>query len=162
MTQEPLTQTLGIYLEAKKMLDFTAAAAGSYFVALPEQRYVTVGQAIHLCEQVVVEMTALQTGLPADTTPGGSAVQACPPPWSLVATVSIVRCGPEIQADGSTLATHYDAFAKIQSLDALVLQTAINSRVEERFGAVVASITFPPPSGGFVVTQARVVVAVTQ
>jgi hypothetical protein len=158
---DQLSTTLGIYDEARKLLDYAVASAESIFVELPKKRYVTVGQAVHDCEQVVFEMTNLQTGLPADTTPGGQAIKACPPPWSLVGTLSIVRCGPVMTNSGTVSSTVLEAFAKTQAVDALILQSAVTERVSEMFGAVVASITWPPPTGAFVVTSARITAAVS-
>lgn len=156
-----LTTTLGIYNEGRKLLDYVIASAGTNLIELPAKRYVTVGQAVHDCEQVVFEMNALQTGLPADTSPGGSAISVCPPVWSLVGTLYIVRCGPKMKDDGSIPPAQLEATAKTQAVDALLLQDAVAQRVGEMFGSVICSITWPAPSGGYVVTQARITAAVS-
>lgn len=158
---DQLSTVLGIYDEAEKLIDYAVAAAASIFVNLPEKRYVTAGQAVHDCEQVVFEMTALQTGLPAHVGRGGVAVSHCPAPWSLAGNLVIVRCGPALNNDGTVSSSVLDAFSKTLAVDALILQEAINQRVQEMFGQVMTTITFPPPSGGMISTSARIVAAVS-
>ena len=138
--------------EAKKMLDYVVARAFDGFTEggpwnLPTRRYVTQGQAVYDCEQVAATMVALNTGLPAQVTPGGNMIANCPPIWNLIVEVAIVRCHPTAGDDGTPPKVEkYNESAQKTAKDAEILMRAANSRADEMFGAVTATLQFPPPT----------------
>lgn len=151
----------GTYLEAKKMLDYVTSAALDFSVDLPTRQYVTVGQAVFDCEQVTATMATVTTGLPQQTV-GGTSIASCPLPWQIVVEIAIVRCFPVPGEDGTPpSAQQHSTAAEAMGRDTHILMAAAESRAAERFGNVVAQITYPPPSGGLAATVARYTVAVS-
>jgi hypothetical protein len=153
----------GIFLEAKKLLDYTVDALTEAGVDYPTRNYVTAGQAVYDCEQVVATIVTSSTGLPAASAgfPSGSTIGNCPLPWNVIVDVAIVRCCVVEDHGGAPPVVKLETDSLQQSIDGVCLQNAANARANEQWGNVAAQITFPPQSGGMMATVARYTVAVT-
>lgn len=157
----PVTQQLRLHSLANQVLTAATDEALDLSITLPGKRYVTTGQAVHDCEQVAVVATRIMTGIPDARTGMGFATAGggnfCQPTLSVVLTLEIARCFPNIPEyngvrDGAKLS---DAM-KVQSGDAAVIFGAVERLVSasrlDNFGDINATINFPAPSGEFVVT----------
>lgn len=150
MTVEMVEQVDRVFAEANQFLEFVVAEADELLVDLPTKQYVATGQAVHDCEQVVVTLVELNTGLPGAPT---FVIENCPPTWAQAMMVDIVRCGPAPNSKGVVASAKITAHSKVQSKDVAVLMGAANRRVNMRFGAVAGQILFPPPEGVYYVTR---------
>lgn len=161
---EKLDSALGPFREAQKMLEYVEASALNRQIDLPSRRYVTQGQAVHECEQVASTMLVSQTGLPGQVGgPGPGVILNCPVPWQIVVEVAIVRCQGAVPGNEGEPPTAEAllADAEVVSKDTCILQDAADSRVAEGFGGVSCAITYPAPSGLFIVTSARYAIAIS-
>lgn len=155
-------EVLGPFTEADKMLDYVLSAALTAGIELPPRQLITAGQAVYDCEQVSVTMSVVITGLPASAVPGGTSIGACPPVWSEIVEIAIVRCCPVPFDNGSPPTPEaLTAHAQIQGGDTHILMAVGDLRAAERFGNVTATISYPPPSGGVAATVGRFTVALT-
>lgn len=155
---DPGAGGLRTFALAEQVLDAVVQAAMDQGVDLPAKRCVTVGQAVHDCEQVAVVITALNPGIPAGGGGGlgfpGSASGAgfCAPPWSVVLTIEIVRCYDVMVINEIQPGEYITAAMKPPSRDAEVVMGAIDNISTTSFTNVVPSIRFAPPSGGLIAT----------
>lgn len=154
---------LGAYNEAAKLLEYAVESALQRQIDLPSRQYVTQGQAVHECEQVVATMVTVTTGLPGANSGGPSVINACPLPWRITVELAIVRCQVALPADDGTPpnTSKLLADARQAAADTLILQDAADARAAEQFGGVSCTITYPPPSGGFFATSASYQVAIS-
>jgi len=156
------TGSLGVFDEARKMLDYVVQAATESMAPIPARQYVTVGQAVEECEQVVSTLFFARTGAPDSLSPGPTSYINCPPLWREIVDVSIHRCVPVMDDNGTAPTPEaLETAAKVEAMDTFLLQKAAEFRSMEGFGAVSCVVTFPPHSGGFGQTSARYEVAVS-
>lgn len=160
---ELAAEHIGTFSEADRLLGYIRAAALEASIDLPTKQYVTSGQAVHDCEQVAATVLTATTGMPASATPGGQGLSgACPPGWQVSIELAIVRCRPTPSESGAQpSAEKLSGHAKVQAGDTHILMSAADSRASERFGQVTCAILYPPPSGKFAATIARLTVAVS-
>ena len=157
MTIAQVAEVERVFAEASVFLQHIVDAADELVVALPDKQYVTAGEAVHDCEQVVVTMTEVTSGLPGLPV---QIIENCPLTWTMAAIVDIARCGPKPTSTGTISADKLTEAARVHSADAAVLMNAANRRLTEKFGGVGASIVFVIPEGGFIVTRMLVQVSV--
>jgi hypothetical protein len=156
------TGSIGVYDEAQKMLDYLVQAATESMAPIPARQYVTVGQAVEDCEQVVSTIFFARTGVPDSLSPGPQSFINCPPMWREIVDLSIHRCVPVMSDSGIPPTPEaLEQAAKVEAMDTYLLQKAAEFRSMEGFGAVTCIVTYPPHSGGFGQTQARYEVAVS-
>lgn len=152
----------GPFDEAQKLLDYVIQAATESNAIIPSKQYVTAGQEVDECEQVVATLLAVQAGLPSSPTPGPTAIVNCALMWRVTIDVSITRCVPIMSDDGSPpSAASLEQAAQVTAMDTFLLQTAGDLRAAEQWGAVAVTLTYPIPTGGYGKTTARYEVAVT-
>lgn len=148
-----------VYDYAQNVLGFVNDAALELLIDLPTKQYATSGEAAYDCEQVAVTGISLTTGLPASDVQslGIPAPIECMPIWSINFDITIVRCGPKIQRNGTVLAEDLNTAFYRTSGDIAVLIRAIDKLVNYRqFGNVIASMQMGPPQGEMVSTVASV------
>jgi hypothetical protein len=128
-------------------------------VTLPAKRYVTVGQAVHDCEQVAVVAIRLMTGrVDTATGMGLPGAQDCQPAWSVVFSLELVRCAPTLASsrDGVVAGPLLSAAMDMPSGDSAVIRGAVQRLTSSsnlyNFGNVSCTINFPAPSGEMNVT----------
>lgn len=83
---------------ATQALDAVVSRFAAEAVALPDRRYVTAGEVALDCDQVVVEIVRVFTGLP-----GGEITEpvSCAVPRSAEMNIWLIRCVPGMSEDGS-------------------------------------------------------------
>jgi hypothetical protein len=159
MADEPITD--GAYREALKMLNFVRQAAMDSQVDLPTKQLVTAGSIVHDCEMVAVCMTAVTTGLPGSSVPGGTAIAQCPLPFQIILEIAVARCGPVMDDSGSKTAADLTSFASVRATDTFLLMQAADMRAAEQFGSVTFTLSYPPQQGEFISTVARMSMAMS-
>lgn len=155
---------LGSYTEIRKVLNYVLQVGTDKHAGLPAREYVTVGEIVHDCEQVVGALLITETGIAeAITAPGPLFFQGgCPPVWRIIFNIEIVRCTPRMDEGGEPpKPTDLESDAQVRAMDTYLLQTAAKLRGDEHFGGVSCQITYPAPSGGFSATVGRYVVQVS-
>lgn len=153
----PALETERVFAEAEKFLGYIVDAADELGVELPEKHVVTSGEAVHDCNQVVVTVTGIATGPPGAET---FVLDNCPPMWTMSIDVDIVRCGLEPNNKGQVSVHKLTLAAEQSSADTAVLMNATNRKLNERFGGLIASIVYLPPSGGTYVTRLQLQLSV--
>lgn len=150
------------FFEAESILGYIVTIAGELSVEIPETQYVTIGDAVHDCNQVVVSMSQLQTGLPNATSAGLTGFDNCPPTWSLTLVCDIVRCSPKMSRQTGTLSSEKQSnMARQASADAAVLFQAANRRFEvARWGTLQGTVQFLEPEGANYAVRMNLLVAV--
>jgi hypothetical protein len=151
-TVTPVEQKLRLFDEAERFLDLVVDAATELGVTLPDKQYITVGEAVHDCEQVAVTLAAVSIGLPNMPQTGINEIgNCCPPAWSMHLAVDIVRCVPTpIGSSGVVSADRLTDSAEVFSQDTAILLDAASARQQNYlFGNLVAAVQYLPPSGGF-------------
>jgi len=106
-------------------------------------------------------VNSLATGIPdASNGAGIMAHSLCAPTWQQEVRVDIVRCVPNWKADrnGVVPGDTITESLRLASADAEVLIEAIGKITTwpDNYGDTLASINFPPPSGGFQVVTATI------
>ena len=147
------------YDYAKEVLTHVEESALSLLIDLPSSRYVTTGEPVYDCEQVVVTIVSLQTGLPEGNQSGVPQTVDCSAPWSLVMDVGIVRCGPHLNRQGAIPHTALSEMTHVESLDSDILIDAINGIANESISSVRAAITYGAYEGGYIATTMRLTAA---
>ena len=145
-----------LFDEANSFLANIVAAATDAAITLPTLQYVTVGEAVHDCEQVVVTIAELGTGLPENPMNWAN----CALPWTAQFEVDIVRCEPKSNQTGLVPKDKLHDHAKVRSGDASLLMEASRRRADLRYGDVSGQVSFPAPSGGMTITRLLVNIAV--
>lgn len=151
--------TTRVYDYARSVLGFVNDAALELLVDLPTKQYSTSGEAAYDCEQVAVTGISLTTGLPASDIQslGIPSPIECMPVWSINFDITIVRCGPKMQRNGTVHAEDLNAAFLRTSQDIAILTRSIDKLVSHyQFGNVVASVQMGPPQGEMVSTVASV------
>lgn len=158
---EDLTEH-GPYFEAYKLLEYAKAAALDANTDLPERQYITIGQAVYDCEQIVSTLSIVTTGMPGGATGFTAGIANCPLPWQLTVDLAIVRCHPGMDDDGSPPSVEALLSAsRLASVDTRILQAVGDSRASEQFGQVAVTISYPPPSGDMRAVVGRYTVAMS-
>lgn len=125
---------------------------------IPKKRYVTSGNATWDCEQVVVTVLSVNTGLPGGS--GGPVPQSmvCAPMWSVALDMTIIRCGPKITSKGTMSADSLNKSFESSSRDVEVLMRTVDKMVTDpdNFGNVLAQVTVMEPQGDMIGTTARI------
>lgn len=163
---EPL-ETDRLHNTATAVLAAVEAAALEHSVTLPGKRYVTLGQAVHDCEQAAVVVTRMGTGMP-DAAGGGGGFPGgtmgfCDPMWTVTMSVEIARCAPEPGRNGTITDKKLTDALRAQSADSAVIRGAVSALAADqtRVGEVTCTITFPPPTGGYAVTVGTLAVVMS-
>lgn len=136
---------------ADYILDVVVGVFNSAGVELPPRRFITVGEPVHDCEELVLVFAGLENGAPGDT--GNPAT--CNAPITSTFSVHLVRCFPTPSGRGMTPPT-----AEALTLNALglmndswlLMQSANAMNDDPLYGAFgfVATVTPGEPSGGYV------------
>jgi len=148
-----------VYDYAQNLLNIVNQAAAELSLTLPSLQYVTSGEPVADCEQVVVTGISVATGMPAGepVALGLPVAPGCSPMWSVNLEVGIVRCGPKVLRDGSSTPDELNSSFRSCSTDIAILLAAVEILVlGENLGKVIASIAMGPPEGGMVTTALRV------
>jgi len=151
-----------VYGYVQQVLTLVNTAATELEITLPTTQYVTSGEPVAGCEQVVVSGLSLATGMPAsDPVSLGLPVStACMPMWSVILDASIVRCSAVPQRDGSYVPEDLDNSFQNCSTDIAVLLLTVESLVAgENLGKIIASVTIGAPMGGMVATTLHLTAA---
>ena len=157
------TGTTGPFEEAEKLLNYVVQAAAESNAPIPTKQYVTAGQAVDECEQVVATILVTQAGLPNSPTPGPTDISNCHIMWRVVVDLDITRCVPIMSDDGTPpSAAALEQAAQVCVMDTYLLQKAGEFRAAEQWGAVSCLISYPIQTGGYGKTTARYEVAVTK
>lgn len=149
------------YSYALEIIEKIEESALAMLVDLPTSRYVTTGEPVYDCEQVVVAIVSLQTGLPEGSQSGVPQTIDCGSPWSLVMDVGIVRCGPKVDRNGLIAHTALTEMTEIESVDSDILMDALNEIARESISSVRAAITYGAYEGGFIATTMRLTAALS-
>lgn len=144
---------------AREVLTLIEEAGLSLLVDLPASRYITTGEPVYDCEQVVVTIVSLQTGLPTGGQASTPQTISCQDPWSLVMDIGIVRCGPQLSRQGTILHSSLSEAAHLESVDSDVLIATLNAIAQESISSVRAAITYGAYEGGFLATTMRLTAA---
>ncbi|MDD2326387.1 MAG: hypothetical protein PHW63_10415 [Alphaproteobacteria bacterium] len=144
---------------AQQVLSYIEEAGLEHLVDLPTSRYVTTGEPVYDCEQVVVTIVSLQTGLPEGGQSSTPQAISCQDPWSLVMDIGIVRCGPRLEKNGTISHQALSGAAYSESIDSDVLMTALDSIAQDSISSVRAAITYGAYEGGFIATTMRLTAA---
>jgi hypothetical protein len=140
--------TSRIFDTAQALLDYAVTAAATCEVELPARQEIVAGDIVHDCEKIVVGMNTVNTGLPLATTSQTPAQNAyapfgCDPSWTLNLTLEIVRCGPELNGDGTGIVEAQKASAKTRAADAHIIFKAAKAYAAGSIGAVPVLVSFP-------------------
>lgn len=130
--------------KAQAILDAVVAAFGQQGVALPDRRYLHIGQAAHDCEQLVVSFEQMYIGTPGDQ---AQLPQKCDAPWSVVFSVQLVRCVPGVGRAGAA-PTEADLTTNAVTMmqDAAILFDAGLHAVDD-WNGILSDITVTDPQG---------------
>lgn len=155
------TPTTRAYDFANTIMEATNNGALSLLVDLPAHQYITTGQPAFDCEQVAVTLVSLQTGIPGDDQGASGAPTAydCQGGWSVIAEITIVRCGYAVSQNGSAKLDDIKASALMSSADSAVLDEALKMIAGGSFSLTRAAITYGAFEGGFIATSMRVTAA---
>jgi len=151
-----------VYFEADRLLTLINEAADELEVDLPESQGLDFAETVHTCPSVIVALAPLNTGIPEAATQGiGQFDGHSGPAWTINLFADIVRCAAKPNA--STGVVPRDVLtAQVQqaSEDAAVLMLAVNKRLGDRWGHVVATVQFLAPQGDNYATRLAAAVAV--
>lgn len=147
------------YDYAQHVINVIEEAALTNLVDIPSSRYVTTGEPVYDCEQVVVAIVSLQTGLPEGGQNSTPQAISCQDPWSLIMDIGIVRKGPPINKQGMISHKMLSGAAFTESVDSDLLMTALNDLAQESIGSVRAAITYGAYEGGLIATTMRLTAA---
>jgi len=136
---------------ADYVLDSVVTVFNSAGVDLPERRFVTVGNPVYDCEELVLTFQGLNNGPPG----GGEEPTNCNSPISTIFAVHLVRCFPTPTGRGmkapeaevltvTALGLLTDSWLLMQSANAMDSDT-----LYAPFG-FIASVEPTEPSGGYV------------
>ena len=136
---------------ADYIMDTVVAVFDNAGVELPPRRFMTVGEPVHDCEELVLVFAGLENGAPGDT--GNPAT--CNDPITASFQVHLVRCFPTPAGRGmkapeadvlttNAIGLYNDSWLLMQAANAMNSDTLYSM-----FG-FVASVVPGEPSGGFV------------
>jgi hypothetical protein len=131
-------------------------AALQVLVDVPPRQYVTSGPTpVFDCEQVVVNILTMNTGLPGASVVTIPVAVDCTPMWTVICELVIVRCAPPVVRGTQTTDSITAAF-QTSSIDTGILIDAVDMiREDNFFGNISASITVRSDEGGMIATVCR-------
>lgn len=150
-----------LLLLLNRVLETTVDVFESAGVPIPEKRYWTAGEAVFDCEQVVVSLNQGYLGRPGDE---ATEPRLCHEPRSAVLDISVVRCVPTGNGTKGPSSRQLQDAAEFTAVDSWLLLDSINQYDEWHPGirglGVVATVTIPPPQGGFQAVNMTLTLAV--
>lgn len=156
--------TSAVYDIAANMLASVADRLADAGLTVPDRQYVHGGDIAHDCEQLVVAVTDLVHAFPGEA----AAVQFCSPPRHARFAVSLVRCVPVPQDDGTPpTAEALDDAGAVTAADVWSLAYVLWAGYQAgEWGAACSTLLLGPvavvgPEGGMVAVTAEVFLLIT-